>query len=136
MREEIYYGLKNAIEHGSSLEDAINSFIAAGYNPAEVKEAAESLTTGAFTITGSKESNSSSRNLKEDLKNQLLPKQNNLAPSYNQVLRQQDTFQESYQRKKGKKTAIIVVLVIIMLLLIFAIIGLIFFEDKIMSLFK
>lgn len=41
--EEIIGGLRNAIERGASLEQAVQSFINAGYNPIEVKQAAQSL---------------------------------------------------------------------------------------------
>ncbi len=44
-------GLKNAIERGSSLEKAMQSLINAGYSQQEVREAANSLTQGATTIT-------------------------------------------------------------------------------------
>lgn len=39
MKEEILGGLKNAMDRGDSLEKAAKSFINAGYNPSEVKEA-------------------------------------------------------------------------------------------------
>jgi hypothetical protein len=47
MRDEIWAGLKNAIERGATLDQAIESFISAGYNPVEVREAANSLGFGA-----------------------------------------------------------------------------------------
>ena len=50
MRNEISAGIKNALERGYSLEEAIQSFINAGYNPVEVKESANSLTSGATSI--------------------------------------------------------------------------------------
>lgn len=43
MKDEIQAGLKNAIERGFTLDEAIKSFISAGYNPVEVKEAANSI---------------------------------------------------------------------------------------------
>ena len=43
MRDEIQSGIRNAVERGSSLEEAIQSFISAGYNPVEVKEAANNM---------------------------------------------------------------------------------------------
>lgn len=51
MRDEIQAGLKNALERGSSLEDAIHSFISAGYNPVEVRAAANNISQGASTIS-------------------------------------------------------------------------------------
>jgi len=50
MREEIESGLKNAVERGDSLEDAVNSFVNAGYNPVEVREAAKNVASGATNI--------------------------------------------------------------------------------------
>ncbi len=50
MRDELLGGLRNALEHGASLEKAIQSFISAGYNPQEVQEAAHGLTTGVSTL--------------------------------------------------------------------------------------
>ncbi len=50
MRDEIWAGLKNAIERGASLEQAVQSFISAGYNPIEIKEAAGSFSQGATNI--------------------------------------------------------------------------------------
>ena len=49
MREEILAGLKNALERGESLERAVQSFINAGYNPAEVRQAAQLLSDGALS---------------------------------------------------------------------------------------
>ncbi len=43
MIEEIVGGLRNALERGVSLDKAVASFISAGYNPIEVRQAAQSL---------------------------------------------------------------------------------------------
>ena len=51
MKEEIVEGLKNAISHGASLDSAVRSFLAAGYSPNDVNEAALSLTSGALSMT-------------------------------------------------------------------------------------
>jgi hypothetical protein len=51
MREEVEAGLRNAVERGDNLEDAVNSFINAGYNPVEVREAANNISSGATQIT-------------------------------------------------------------------------------------
>lgn len=50
MREDIYGGLKNAMERGISIESAIRSFINAGYKEEEVRAAAQELQTGALPI--------------------------------------------------------------------------------------
>ena len=51
MNEEILAGIKNAIERGYSLEQAVQSFINAGYNAMEVRNIAETFSTGASTLT-------------------------------------------------------------------------------------
>jgi hypothetical protein len=50
MKDEIIAGLKNAIERGESFEKAVQSFINAGYDSAEVREAAEEINCGALQI--------------------------------------------------------------------------------------
>lgn len=54
MNNEIYYGLKNALERGDSLESAVQSFINAGYNPMEVRRAGKML-SGDSAQLGEKE---------------------------------------------------------------------------------
>lgn len=57
MQGEFLAGLKSAMEHGSSMESAIQSFINAGYNPQEVTEAARYLSTGASNLIYAPEEN-------------------------------------------------------------------------------
>ncbi len=44
MNEEIIAGIKNALERGESLDEAMQSFINSGYKSVEVREAVNSLT--------------------------------------------------------------------------------------------
>ena len=46
--EELITGLKNALDRGQSLENAVQSLISAGYNLAEVHDAADSINLGAI----------------------------------------------------------------------------------------
>lgn len=50
MKDEIISGLRSGMEHGSSLEQAVKSFINAGYNPQEVHAAAQMISSGASQI--------------------------------------------------------------------------------------
>jgi hypothetical protein len=72
MKGELLYGLKNALERGSTLEQAVNSFISAGYNPFEVKAAARELTEGtaesAISIMSEKPKNEPLPNMPENFK--------------------------------------------------------------------
>jgi nitrate reductase NapE component len=56
MKDEIYYGMKNALERGQNLNQAIQSFINAGYNPVEVRAAGKMISSewGASSIAGEK----------------------------------------------------------------------------------
>lgn len=46
MNEEIASGIRNALERGYSLEQTVQSFLNAGYNPNEVREAQQSFSKG------------------------------------------------------------------------------------------
>ncbi|HLF53884.1 MAG TPA: hypothetical protein VI544_01780, partial [Candidatus Nanoarchaeia archaeon] len=46
MNEEILSGLKGATERGFNLDESAQSFINAGYNPSEVKEAVSFISRG------------------------------------------------------------------------------------------
>lgn len=59
MKDEIYSGLKNAVERGSSLEEAMQTFINAGYNPQEVREAGKMLSGGVSDIVFQNQSSQS-----------------------------------------------------------------------------
>jgi len=48
--EEIITGLRNAITHGESLQNAMQVMINSGYNPAEVKEASRFIGAGAMQM--------------------------------------------------------------------------------------
>ena len=117
MREEILAGLKNAMDHGSSLDDAVQSFINAGYNPVEVKDAASQMQDGATTIITPQAP-------------KKLPSANNIVPP-----RSQD-FEVPYQfispPKKSRKW--ILVLIILLLLLAIGIVLITIFQKQILGL--
>ncbi|MEK6825858.1 MAG: hypothetical protein AABY00_03665 [Nanoarchaeota archaeon] len=50
MKEEIVSGIKNGLERGESLDEAMQTFINAGYKSVEVREAANALTGGTTPI--------------------------------------------------------------------------------------
>ena len=53
MNDELTGAIRNALERGFSLEQAIQSLINAGYNPVEVKEAAKLFNQSASSISSS-----------------------------------------------------------------------------------
>jgi hypothetical protein len=56
MKSEVMGGLKNALERGESLDNAMRSLISAGYGDQEVREAAGDLGRGASSIIYNDES--------------------------------------------------------------------------------
>jgi hypothetical protein len=65
MSEELAAGIRNAMERGASLQQAVQSFINAGYNAYEVREAERMISGGVSgivypeaTVTGKSEENS------------------------------------------------------------------------------
>ena len=118
MRDEILSGLRAAIEHGSSLDKAIQSFINAGYNPAEVRQAASSLREGATPIiTQQKQTHS----IRPSPKRQFpVPGEANHNPIKN--------IQSKILPKKKSKNLVLIILITIFLLLIGALVLFIFFN--------
>lgn len=121
MKDEIFYGIKNAMERGSSLEEAAQSFINSGYNPEEVKEAISMISSGASTI----------------VQQQKAPAQPNAFPvdsNQSYVQPSQAAFQTaSRPAQKGGSRGLIIFLVIVLLFLVGGIICFLLFEDKIIS---
>ena len=50
MNYDIIWGLRNAVERGSTLDQAVKSYTNAGYSEVEVKEAVNFLTSGSATL--------------------------------------------------------------------------------------
>lgn len=155
MKDEIIGGLKNALERGYSLEQAVASFINAGYNPKEVQAAAESLSQGAITITSpaSFQTNSSqtSQNSPQNplLSQNVPPAQPPQQPKLNEPVIQQPQIPQANQKtplpsysqptkinsSSTNKNKIIILLIIFIFLLALLILSLIF-GDKIIALFS
>ncbi len=55
MNEEILSGLRNAVARGFSLDDAAQSFMNSGYNPAEIKEAVYLISKGFSPLPTTKD---------------------------------------------------------------------------------
>lgn len=52
--EEILTSLRNAVEHGDSLQNAVQLAISSGYNPRDVQEAAQFVSSGSISFLQSK----------------------------------------------------------------------------------
>jgi len=115
-KEEIIHGLKNAIERGSSLNAAKQSFINAGYDPREVEEAARFV--GGGTITQYPQ----------------LSQHPQQAPQAPQAPQMQQSPQTKFQKPRKSKAGVIVLL-IFLIILIAALVTSFIFREKILDFF-
>ncbi len=140
MKEEIFSGLKIAIERGANIDSAVQSFINAGYNPIEVKEAANMIASGSSSfLTSQVMPNPEPSEKSEDHK---LPSANP-APTQTQTQTRPQTQTQNPQQlqrfqlgekksSKGWKIAIISLIILITLLGVFAI-SLLIFKEKLIE---
>lgn len=134
MKEEIAAGLKNALERGASLDSAAQSFINAGYSPAEVKAAAQSISDGATALV------SSGPAQQHELSSNLTSSSQKESPNVPSPIVKPDPASlsslSSVKSQSYSKTGTIVALGIILVVLLAGIIGLVLFRDTIIDLLK
>jgi len=123
-KPEIIGGLKTAIERGSSLEQAKNSFKNAGYNPQDVEDSAANLDFGVLSM------HQNSAKTQED---SALPLSTPSAPQGNIPSKPLPTM-ALIQKKSSKGTIIIILLSVILILLLGSLLGMIFAKDLFLSL--
>lgn len=146
MNQDILGGLKNAIEHGASIDQAIASFTNAGYNAEEVLESARALSQGVIPILSPQPQNINLQK-KEEKQNFKLPEKqafplSQSVPSPSIEITQASGFATPPQKPSGltlpKKTGmntnlivgILAAFIFVLALLILTIV----FSDKIVSL--
>ncbi len=99
MNEEIVSGLRNAVERGITIESAVRSFINAGYDEREVREASQRLMQGAGMIANTMISppiqnekvpikKPNANNIQSPQKSYLMDSQKNVAPAFLQQTKQ------------------------------------------------
>ena len=160
MRDEIQSGIRNAIERGSTLEEAIQSFISAGYNPVEVKEAASSMDLRANLIIQQNKIPASNSAIQNINSKQPSPSSMNLftlsnPPPFGQQTqatkqKPEEQFQSQSQLqpqsqiptksysspellKKNPKKKLVIILIVILLVLIIGLAVLMFFANDILK---
>ncbi len=124
VREDILWGLRNAIEKGESFEKAKQSFINAGYSREEVEEAASFINTGVLPEKEDKSLETPSSS----------PPSPSMSPQTGQDSKQVKKPKDSFFNKL-KRNYKIVVLLIILLILIAILILVLIFKEKIIGLF-
>ena len=134
MREDIIAGLKNALARGESLEKAIQSFINAGYNPIEVKQAAESLTQGAMSISNPETERARLPMPAPPQIPQQIPQQFQNPSQVAYPKRLSDIRQTPVIKTgSGKRTFLIIFLILMLLLLIGGLIFMIFYGQELLD---
>lgn len=130
MREDIIGGLKNALERGASLEEAIRSFTNAGYVEKEVREAASFIQSSGLALqpsSSAKALNPLNFNHRPQALNQQTFQQNQQMQQ-KQIQTQPQT-QNQYIQKRDTPWMLIILLSVLGLLIITLMVSLIFKEQ-------
>jgi hypothetical protein len=122
MRDEIVAGIRNALDRGYSLQQAVQSFINAGYNPSEVNEAAETFSGASHIAFGTETPANKQMFFAQPRSNQQM-----------QNIPMQALPQMIEQEPKAKGRGIIIALVIILVLLLGVLAASIIFRDQILQ---
>jgi len=118
IKDEIIGGLTNAMEHGSSLEQAIQSFINAGYNSQEVRAAAQQLSSGVSTMLP-----------EVDKSNESIIQDNSIPQAPKQILSNANINQT--KQKSAGKGIVISLIILLIIIVVASILTLIFGQDLI-----
>ena len=141
MREDIQGGLRNAMERGASLEQAIKSFLSAGYAESEVREAAKIFATPTLGVVNSAETTAFFNNAQKQV--QPLPAK----PPVQTPVTIQKQVQPIQQMQQGQvhgtltsgepgTNKMIIILVVILIILVGVFIASLIFKDQIASALK
>lgn len=122
VRDELVTGLKNALSRGQSLEKAINSLLSAGYNPDEVRDAANYANVGVTGNIGVVASLP---------KTQVQPSQATPVQQNAQIQQLPKLENTSTEPKKSKVGLII--LISLLVVLVIGIFGMVLFGDQILQ---
>ncbi len=140
MREDIIGGLRNALEKGASLEEAIKSFTNAGYPEAEVREAATAVQSSGLAMTALPQVPKKIVIPLVNLGQQNVPfvKQQPIAPQKPVMQQPQQLPQTNVTQSRPKRKLhwLAIILVSILLLLVGILILTVLFQDSIVLFLK
>ena len=143
MREDILGGLRNALERGQGIDEAIKSFTSAGYDAAEVQSAAEFLTHGENIQPDPNMTQTANQRNASFQSNPVAAQQNAQSkaswPTHQgqiKPLPQQQQMQQMQQKPAGGVSKVwIITLSIVLLILVGFLVGSIFFKEQVFGLF-
>ncbi|MBM3233345.1 hypothetical protein FJZ18_04230 [Candidatus Pacearchaeota archaeon] len=138
MKDEIIAGIKNGLERGESLDQAMQTFINAGYKSVEIREAANSLTGGTTPIVTGAQNTVSASSPSELIPQTTSAGQPQTAPANqtNASPANIPSIPSLSKKSAGKDTKKIVLLVVLLLFLIGILIAAILFKDTILKAFS
>jgi len=130
MRDDIYGGLKNAIERGISLDQAVRSFINAGYSESEVREAAKAFAPPTLSVTNPP-------GIQRPMTQARPPQQPQLQPQTQSPVQQMPQTQVASLNPPAKKSNTTVILLIaVLIILVGVFIASLLFRNQIASVLK
>ena len=102
MIEDVMPGLKNALDRGDSMESAVQSFINAGYDPEEVRQASKMLLSGTdpYTLKQTQQPQTQSPNDLPKAPGQTKQTQQNQQSQQNTQNQHQQNNQQNEDQKK------------------------------------
>lgn len=136
--EELQGGIRNAVERGVPVDKVVQTFINAGYSPADVQAAARAATEGATTIAPQAPANSN-----QEHQDKVLPEQktttDKVQPDSKPISQQikETTSQPATPKNnesKGPSGFKIILLVVILLVLLGALVASLLFREQILGL--
>lgn len=131
MRDDLIGGLRNALERGFTIDQAIKSFTNAGYQESDVKEAAQHLDTGVTTMMQSSEMQISKP---QPVKIAIQPlQQSRPKPIQVNMQRQQPSSEVEFRVPRQRPSIIIILLVTVLLLSVAGFIASLLFKQQIAS---
>lgn len=133
MKDELIVGIKNAIERGYTVDQAVASLINAGYNPNEVRDAA-GVFSGASHIIYSSEKTGNSGQMSTNSASETIALAKKVE-AQTPLPPQQPINPINPEEKKGGH-GMIIALIVILLIMVGILIGSLVFKEQILSLLK
>ena len=125
-RQDIISGIKQAIEHGSSIEQAKKSFLNAGYPLQDVEDSAR-VFSGVITQYPQQYTPQS---VPQPSSQPVFSQKPIMPPTTNIVMSPNPNIQ-----KKSKSMLFIILLAVVLVLLLGTLVGMLFFKEQLSSLF-
>jgi len=147
MNNDIIWGLRNAVERGYSLDQAVKSYVSAGYSEAEVQEAAKAIMSGSVNLMINPTAKPASPALPLQLpslspqaqqQSKIITEQKDLAPIIPPSMLQSPQVHQlaapvNVPEEKKKRKNLIIILIILVVFLAIILAGIFMFSDVLLK---